>query len=167
MKVPAECPGEQTKEDKKRLKGERQEAANVLKGPSTGHNDNAAELPTMSRSNTMNSLSSGYAASANRSVSGGARSPADENTPERPNATGLSTLRKSRVAAPPPASYVSELPPSSVNGSSANEQRGKMLYAYEARGHGEITLAEGKEVTILEPDGELHIKYFAGNTNRP
>lgn len=154
MKVPAECPGEQSKEDKKRLKGERQEAANILKGPNTGPSENIAELPSMSRSNTMNSLSSGYAASANRSVSGGARSPADENIPERPNVIGTSTLRKSRVTAPPPASFISELPGSNVNGSAGNEQRGRMLYPYEANGEGEISVADGKEVVILEPDGE-------------
>ena len=169
MKVPAECPGEQSKEDKKRLKGERQEAASVLRGPSTGANanDSVAELPTMSRSNTMNSLSSGYAASANRSVSGGARSPADDHIPERPNATGPSTLRKSRVtAAPPPTSFVSELPGSNVNGSSAHEQKGKMLYRYDANGEGEVTIADGKEVVILEPDGKLRIRALTGKTNR-
>ena len=169
MKVPAECPGEQSKEDKKRLKGERQEAASVLRGPSTGTNanDSVAELPTVSRSNTMNSLSSGYAASANRSVSGGARSPAEDNIPERPNTTGASTLRKSRVtAAPPPMSFVSELPGSHVNGSSAQEQKGKMLYRYEANGEGEVTIADGKEVVILEPDGKLRITALRGKTDR-
>ena len=155
MKVPAECPGEQSREDKKRLKGERQDAANAFKGPSTGRNDSVAELPTMSRSNTMNSLSSGYAASANRSVSGGAKSPTEESV------TSSSSQRKNRVVAPPPSTYVSELPGNSVNGSSisaTNEQKGKMLYPYEANGEGEITLAEGKEVTVLEPDGELLMK---------
>jgi hypothetical protein len=29
-----------------------------------------------------------------------------------------------------------------------------MLYAYDANGDGEVTVAEGKEVTILEPDGK-------------
>jgi hypothetical protein len=166
MKVPAECPGEQTKEDKKRLKGERQEAANALRGPSSSANDSVAELPTMSRSNTMNSLSSGYAASANRSVSGGARSPADENLPTGSSATGPSALRKSRVAAPPPTSFVSELPGSSVNGSSAHEQRGKMLYPYEANGEGELSVTDGKEVVILEPDGKLrsHPRSLLSNT---
>ncbi len=163
MKVPATCPGEQNKEEKKKLKAERQEAANSLKSPTaTSHGDGVAELPTMSRSNTMNSLSSGYAASAHRSVSGsGLRSPAEEILPDRPtslkpDASGPSTLRKNRVVAPPPTAYISELPGSTVNGSgsTSNEQKGKMLYAYDANGEGELTVAEGKEVTILEPDGK-------------
>jgi hypothetical protein len=163
MKVPAECPGEQSKDEKKKLKTERQEAANSLKSPTaSSRNDSVAELPTMSRSNTMNSLSSGYAASAHRSVSGsGPRSPAEETPPEKasslkPNISGPTTLRKNRIVAPPPSAYISELPGSTpANGSaSSNEQRGKMLYAYEANGSGEVTVLEGKEVTILEPDGK-------------
>lgn len=166
MKVPAECPGEQTKEEKKKLKTERQEAANALKSP--GHPahppDSVSELPTMTRTNTMNSLSSGYAASANRSVSGnGPRSPVEETAPERPGSlkpttSAPNTLRKNRVIAPPPAAYISELPGSAPsNGSKvslSNEQKGKMLYGYDANGDGEVTVAEGKEVTILEPDGK-------------
>jgi formin-binding protein 1 len=164
MKVPAECPGEQTKEDKKKLKSERQEAANSLKSP-TGQPrapDSVSELPNMSRSNTMNSLSSGYAASAHRSVSGsGPKSPAEEappatNATTKPSISGSTTLRKNRIVAPPPAAYISELPGSSVNGSggtAANEQKGKMLYAYDANADGELTVGDGINVTILEPDG--------------
>jgi len=165
MKVPAECPGEQNKEEKKKLKAERQEAANSLKSPTISGNGSTAELPAMTRSNTMNSLSSGYAASANRSVSG-ARSPVEETPPSslKPQISGPTTLRKNRVVAPPPTAYISELPGSSVstNGSS-NEQKGKMLYAYDASGDGEITVGEGKEVTVLEPDGKtsfLFLKAF-------
>lgn len=160
MKVPATCPGEQNKEERKKLKAERQERATGLSSPTNGPNGGATELPTMSRTNTMNSLSSGYAASAHRSVSGGPSTPTGETAPDRPTSlkpqiTGSNTLRKSRVVAPPPTAYISELPGSSVNGSgSSNEQRGKMLYAYDANGDGEVTVAEGKEVTILEPDGK-------------
>ncbi|RDL38994.1 Cysteine-rich [Venustampulla echinocandica] len=157
MKVPAECPGEQSKEEKKKLKNERQDAANSLRVPSTP-SGSVSELPTMSRSNTMNSLSSGYAASAHRSVStSGPRSPVEETPPDRPNSlkptnTGTSTLRKNRVIAPPPTAYISELPGSAPNGSSSGEQKAKMLYSYDANGEGEITVSEGKEVAILEPD---------------
>jgi hypothetical protein len=175
MKVPATCPGEQTKEERKKLKAERQEGANALKSPnSLGQSDSVAELPTMSRSNTMNSLSSGYAASAHRSVTGsGPRSPAEEAPPERtnslkPNISAPNTLRKNRVVAPPPAAYISELPGSAVNGSPAtpsSEQKGKMLYAYDANGDGELTVAEGKEVTILEPDGMYNKVHPENNDN--
>lgn len=160
MKVPAECPGEQSKEEKKKLKAERQEAANALKAPSSGPSDSVSELPAISRTNTMNSLSSGYAASANRSVSG-AKSPTEDSAPERPTSakpsiTGSNTLRKNRIVAPPPTAYVSELAGSSVDGASSgsNEQKGRMLYPYDANGEGEITVAAGKDVTILEPDGK-------------
>lgn len=161
MKVPAECPGEQSKEERKKLKQERQEAANALRVPGTGPNDSAAELPALTRSNTMTSLSSGYAASANRSISG-AVSPTEEAAPERSNTIKASSAGtggpRRRVIAPPPTAYISELPGSSVNGSSAsNEQKGRMLYPYDATGDGEISVSEGQDVTILEPDGVLTI----------
>jgi hypothetical protein len=167
MKVPAECPGEQSKEDRKKLKLERQEATNSgVKRPSNGAGDSVSELPTLSRSNTMNSLSSGYAASANRSITGtGSKSPADETPPAvdrsaKSTSTAPTALRKNRVVAPPPTAYISELPGSAVNGAAAsmsavsNEQKGKMLYAYDANGEGEITVPEGRDVTIVEPDGK-------------
>lgn len=178
MKVPAECPGEQSKEDRKKLKAERQEAATSSKRPMSG-GDGAAELPALSRSNTMNSLSSGYAASANRSISGlgtgsGAKSPTDENPPERSSTiksaiSAPTAARKNRVVAPPPTAYISELPGSSVNGSStglsvpSTEQKGKMLYSYDANGDGELSVPEGREVTILEPDGKSYVLPFCGS----
>jgi len=74
----------------------------------------------------------------------------------KPTIGGGGTLKKNRIVAPPPAAYISELPGSApVNGSSnSHEQKGKMLYAYEGNGEGEFTVAEGKEVTIVEPDGK-------------
>ncbi len=165
MKVPAECPGEQSKEERKKLKQERQEAANALLKPNTALPDHVAELPDLSRSNTMNSLSSGYAASAHRTISG-QRSPAEETTPELPSSRppapsssiSSSTLRKNRVIAPPPAAYISELPGSAPNGSSSSpsapEQKGKVLYSFEASGEGEISVPEGRDIVVLEPDSE-------------
>ena len=174
MKVPAQCPGEQTKEEKKALKAERQHAATSLKSPTSAgpgkSSDNVSELPTMSRSNTMNSLSSGYAASAHRSVSGAPKSPALEEattstTPvpaaaTKPSISAPTTLRKNRVIAPPPTAYISELPgsmPTNGGSLSAKEQQqtGKMLYAYDGNGPGELSVAEGISVTILEPDGNI------------
>ncbi|KAI9813425.1 MAG: hypothetical protein M1827_004100 [Pycnora praestabilis] len=173
MKVPAECPGEQSKEDRKKLKSERQEASRVshpMNGTST---DGIAEMPTLSRENTMNSLSSGYATSAHRSVSGPmARTPSDEAIPERsaaikPTSNPPAAARKNRIVAPPPTTYVSELPANETNGSDSStvlksgEQRGKMMYGYQANGEGEITVDEGKEVTVVEPDdgsGWMHIR---------
>ena len=161
MKVPAECPGEQSKEERKKLKQQRQEAANALLKPSTSVPDHVAELPALSRSDTMNSLSSGHAASARRSVSG-PMSPT-EDPPKSPDPvsrrpTGKASsggLRKNRVMAPPPTAYVSELPGSAPNGSgspSALEQKGKMLYAFDSGAEGELTVPAGRDVTLLEPD---------------
>lgn len=168
MKVPATCPGEQSKEERKKLKAERQEAANSSRKPSAGVADSVAELPALSRSNTMNSLSSGYAASAHRSVSV-PRSPSEsqETLPERSSTIKSSisavsnTVRKNRIVAPPPAAYVSELPGSNVSAETLI-QRGTMLYAYDSAADGEISLPEGKEVTILEPDDGGWTKVKAG-----
>lgn len=162
MKVPPECPGEQTKEEKKRLKVERQataaQAAEAPPPPALTSNGSAA--PTLTRQDTMNSLSSGYAATANRSVSGLVRAPSELATPDPSSGlTGIPTTtstttsapRRNRIVAPPPAAYVS---PSSEDVSSpvSTKKRGRMVYPYEARDGNEVTIAEGKEFEILEPD---------------
>jgi len=163
MKVPAECPGEQSKEAKKKLKSERQQAASASHPTANGTPaEGVAELPALSRSNTMNSLSSGYATSAYRSVSGtgtriaGEEPGQDQSSSTQPAKNKPTTLRKNRIVAPPPAQYVSELPSNGTNAggfSKPAEQRGKMAYAYQANGDGEITVEGGKEVVVLEPDG--------------
>lgn len=180
MKVPADCPGEQSKEERKKLKAERQEAANALLKVNPGPPRETAELPDLSRSNTMNSPSSGYAHSAHRSVSGpvsGTRTPAEEAPPSsvaelpgspQPDAASTSTAaatttattgtRKNRIMAPPPAAYVSELPGSAPNGSSQGEKlKGKMLYAFEGASEGELTVPEGRDIVQLEPDGKSFV----------
>lgn len=163
MKVPAECPGEQTKEERKKLKQERQAAANSLLKPSANPQDQTSELPALSRENTMNSLSSGYAASAQRSISG-PMSPTEEAGPaESANArptsnTASDAPKKTRVVAPPPSTFISELPGSTPNGSgstSTTEQKAKMMYSFESGGDGELGLPEGREVVVLEPDSKL------------
>ncbi|KAI0456956.1 hypothetical protein F5B21DRAFT_466338 [Xylaria acuta] len=167
MKVPAECPGELSKEERKKSKADRQAATGTLLKPAPGTPDHVAELPDLTRSNTMNSLSSGYAASAHRSISGqvtNPRSSEDTTTPELPGSRPAA--RKPRLVAPPPTAYISELPGSSVNGSNTtktNEQKGKMLYSFEAGGEGELSASEGQEVSIVEPDdGSGWIKVRAG-----
>lgn len=166
MKVPAECPGESSKDEKKKLKAERQTASNTTPPSSShgSHPNGVSELPTLSRSNTMNSLSSGYAVSANRSVSA-LSTKADDASPEgsaaQPAVSKPAPARRNRIVAPPPTQYVSEAAPSELDGASRpstshpSEPRGKMLYAYQATGDGEVTVGEGQEVTIAEPDGEL------------
>ena len=166
MKVPPECPGEQSKEEKKKLKSERQEAAHAamaIEGPNPATSSQVTS-PRLSRQDTMNSLSSGYAASAQRSVSGlpprsaglGADEPARQDGPpvDPAPASKPTPARRNRVVAPPPTAYVSAPPPEpSSNGFS--RARARMMYAYEAREEGEISVKEGKEVTILEPDGKM------------
>ena len=163
LKVPAECPGEQTKEERKKLKAERQAASKVAPPMHTNgsNTDGMAELPDISRSNTMDTLSSGYAASANRSVSG--RTPSEEPAAEAPAqpASKPATLRKNRIVAPPPTQYVSEMPadqrPSAPRptASTPAEPRGKMTYGYQAAADGELTVEEDEEVVIVEPDGKI------------
>ncbi|DAA78552.1 TPA_exp: Uncharacterized protein A8136_4528 [Trichophyton benhamiae CBS 112371] len=178
MKVPAECPGEQTKEERKKLKAERQEQANAapatlpdisprISTPST------AELPALSRRDTMNSLSSGYSSNAiNKSTSalsisqpanGGSAStsPAIAELPDSAGAAAaaakkpaVAAPRKNRILAPPPAQYVSAPPaPSATNTKETPaEPGGKMMYAYQANGEDEITVDEGQDVVVVEPD---------------
>ncbi len=177
LKVPASCPGELSKDERKKVKSERQQAfsTSTSTSTSTAHPnsngdppDGVTELPAMSRSSTMNSLSSGYAASANRSVSGPLAkshlqkeetSPAELSIVAQPIISKPNTLRKNRIVAPPPTHYISEMPASEPNGRSSlstsnpTEHRGKMLYGYQATNAGEVTVSEGDEVTIIDPDG--------------
>ncbi|TDZ39900.1 Protein BZZ1 [Colletotrichum spinosum] len=172
MKVPADCPGEQSKEERKKLKAERQEVANALVKPTATSPTNAADSPTLTRSNTMNSLSSGYAHSARRSVTVGPTSPIEETPPPEPAtprpaapaSTVSSSTARRRVMAPPPAAYISELPGSAPNGSGNTEQqKGKMLYSFEASGDGEVSVPADREVVLLEPDdGTGWVKVRAG-----
>jgi formin-binding protein 1 len=165
LKVPASCPGELSKDERKKTKVERQQDFNAPHPHVNGDPpEGVTELPALSRSNTMNSLSSGYAASANRSVSGlPIRQPPDENAAEK-SASPLSiskpqNARRNRIIAPPPAQYISEMSANDqIDGHSSvtsipREQRGKMLYSYQATGDGEISVSEGEELTIIEPDG--------------
>ena len=161
LKVPAECPGEQSKEERKRLKAERQASSKVIQPVANGAPSNhTTELPDLSRSNTMDTLSSGYAASANRSLSG--RAPPDEGTADRSADSGPAQSkpavgsRRNRIVAPPPTQYATESTPSGPNNarptSAPSEPRGTMLYPYQGTNEGELSVGEGDEVTIVEPD---------------
>lgn len=168
MKVPAECPGEQTKEEKKALKAQRQAtAAQAAEAPPTPVAHSNGSATTLTRQDTMNSLSSGYAATAARSVSGTVRSvhepmaaelPAPRATAELPASSPSSVTsapRRNRIVAPPPAAYIGG---SNDDASSpvTSRRRGRMLYAYEAREPGEVSIGEGKEFDILDSDGKCN-----------
>ena len=163
LKVPAACPGEQSKEERKKLKAERQALSKVVPPVTNGEPpSHVAELPDLSRSKTMDTLSSGFAASANRSVSG--RLPIDDGPtekdtePEPVKSKPATGTRRNRIVAPPPTQYVSEAPANGSFGgrtsatSNPSEPRGKMLYAYQATNDGEISVEEGDEVVITESD---------------
>ncbi|KAL2888853.1 Protein BZZ1 [Ceratocystis lukuohia] len=167
MKVPAECPGEQNKEERKKLKSQRQAAATSLLRPDSTSQSQTVDLPALSRSNTVNSTTSGYSASVKKpiSVSGLSssstpRTPADEpsipsSEPDPPRASTSSAAsggapRKNRVMAPPPAAYVSA--GAVPTATKPLLQKGKMLYAFDASGDGELTVPEGREVVVLAPD---------------
>ncbi|KAG0154287.1 hypothetical protein PDIDSM_1667 [Penicillium digitatum] len=157
MKVPAECPGEQTKEDKKKLKALRQDQAGAMPVVDVGTPTASTAAPSLRRQNTMNSLSSGYAASSARSIS----NVPTQNTPESPAddppapvaQTKPAAAKENRVLAPPPTAYMTAPPPSdSGMGSKSKEPWGKMLYAYQATGSDEVSVEDGDEVVILQPD---------------
>lgn len=156
MKVPADCPGEMSKEEKKRLKARRQEDAKASTA-SLGTTESQSDLPQLSRSdtvNSMNTLSSGYSATAHRSISGTAE-PTEEKKLEKKSS--IAAIRKNRIMAPPPAQYIKPSEsdgPSNGDSHKSNEPKGKMMYAYSANGEGEISVDDGKEVAILEPDGK-------------
>lgn len=175
MKVPADCPGEQTKEGRKQLKAARQAAANRLLRPEAGGSStHVAESPALSRTNTMNSLSSH---SARRSVSGslsGQLSPTGETAPTpvlddlRPGVSSAPAAKaRRRVIAPPPAAYIHDgAAGGAVNGGGGGAKepakKGKMLYGFEGQGEGELSVLEGRDVTVLEADGTpmLHLPPF-------
>ncbi|KAM0555142.1 hypothetical protein ACHAPJ_006494 [Fusarium lateritium] len=170
MKVPPDCPGEQSKDERKKLKAERQGSANKLLKPSatmTSVHSNASDGPELTRSNTMNSLSSH---SARPSLSGsvsGQLSPTDETPPDggRPSMSSTKTsgtMRKNRIMAPPPAAYITDSG-NATNGGEKEEKKGRMLYSFEATGDGELTVHDGRDVILLEPDdGSGWVKVRAG-----
>lgn len=155
MKVPAECPGEQSKEDKKRLKAERQEQASSMPALDLNASTTSSAAPSLTRKGTMNSLSSGFAANANRSVSNVTSQPASgAETPTSPAPVPVESKPAPvrRVLAPPPAQYIS--PPPVEPTAKPSESRGRMLYPYQAQGDDEVTVQEGDTVVIVEPDGK-------------
>ena len=107
----------------------------------------------------MNSLSSH---SAKRSVSGSIseqRSPTEDASPStgpRPSAPVPQTsapVRK-RVMAPPPTTYVKDDRNHAKNGVTKEDKKGTMLYAFDSGAEGELSVSEGREVVLLEPDGK-------------
>ncbi|TKA22268.1 hypothetical protein B0A50_08230 [Salinomyces thailandicus] len=153
LKVPADCPGELNKEQKKTTKASRQAAAQAATPPPVSNGADASGarsgMPSLQRSDTMgsmNTLSSGYATSAHRSVSGTTLTDATSAHPG-PTPRISSSSTRPRVVAPPPTAY------RPANGDSHPEkQQGKMLYPYTATTEDETTLPANESFTLLEPD---------------
>lgn len=180
MKVPATCPGEQTKEEKKKLKAERQEQSQATPSvPEPSPSNGApAEMPALTRRDTMNSLSSGYAHSARRSVSGSISSfkPSGEEPAELPAAvpapkpSAATGAKRNRILAPPPSQYAHTPPVALDTKPRSSEPKGKMLFPYQASGDGELDVDEGQDLVVLEPDGKcissIHRIYEGVTSNR-
>lgn len=171
MKCAADCPGEQTKEEKKKLKQERQDAAKSKTMIANGGADGSSgDMPNLSRSDTMNTLSSGYSASAHRSVSGTTLGEStrggmeEENVVPKKSGSLIGGAGRNRLVAPPPSNYVTSDPGDGANGDSG-EQKGKMLYAYQANSEGEITVQDGVEIAVVEEDGTNGSTYNFIGTN--
>lgn len=174
LKVPADCPGELDKEQKKAKKVERQaEAAAAAAAPPEvnggggGAGGGGHVAPSLTRSDTMgsmNTLSSGYANSGARSVSGATTRSSMADSDVTPAAAAPAPARR-RIVAPPPAQYITSNP----NGDSpfeAPQKSGKMLFAYQATNDGEISISENQDFTLLEPDdgsGWIKIKPSSGS----
>jgi len=166
MKVPADCVGEQSKEEKKKLKEERQKIAHAIAGTNGATSSSHADTSKLGRSdtiNSMNTLSSGYSATAQRTVSGAMPPTAEEASVEKKAGVPAPGARRNRIVAPPPAQYI-KADDETVSPTPQNHQvRGRMLFAYQENGEGELTVAEGSEVTILESDdGSGWMKVRAG-----
>ncbi|KAI9691288.1 MAG: hypothetical protein M1820_009786 [Bogoriella megaspora] len=168
LKVPADCPGEQNKEERKKLKQSRQEAANVTSAaPANGSAGRELEADDsgLSRSDTINSMNT---LSSGRSVSRSSVAQVNESAePPRPDMAPKPKIgaARHRVVAPPPAQYITE---SSDGGTGAtiDGPRGKMMYPYQENAEGEVTVDEGQEVVILEPDdGSGWMKVRAGRSS--
>lgn len=154
MKVPPECPGEQSKEDKKKLKAERQEQASAVPAIDVDSSAASTAAPSLTRQNTMNSLSSGYAASTARSVSN-----VGQPTPDTPAESPLTPAEtkpapaKTRALVPPPTALMGA-PSTAETSPRSREPRGRMLYPYQATGDDEVTVQGSDDVVIIEPDGK-------------
>jgi hypothetical protein len=154
LKVPADCPGELSKEERRKMKEKRQKTSQTGAPTNGNPGDPQSSTSQLSRSdtvNSMNTLSSGYSATAQRTVSGG-MTPTIE---EPPAETKSAAPRRNRVVAPPPAQYVKEDAPDTPTSTRTVEQKGRMMYTYQQNGDGEISVPEGRDISIIEPDGKL------------
>lgn len=149
MKIPADCPGVLDKAAKKAFREEKR--ASMAVNSEVGNGDEHSS-GSISRSNTMTST-----LSSSHSIRGNGGLKAVNNKLSRSNSmAGTGSTR--RAVAPPPDRHVSASSAEPIRESPMEDSavKGKMLYAYTARGEGEITVEQGKDLIILEPDGMFH-----------
>ncbi|BDD57781.1 hypothetical protein MPDQ_005469 [Monascus purpureus] len=152
MKVPAECPGETSKEEKKKLKAERQEQANATPALDRVPTSSSTTAPSLTRKDTMTSLSSGYTAGGTPSPSNTSLTEAQKTASAESKPTAAAPPKRNRILAPPPAQYISSPPANGTSNTVSSQPKGKMLYPFQATGDDEITVREGDNVVIVEPD---------------
>ncbi|KAF8475882.1 hypothetical protein BDZ91DRAFT_710506 [Kalaharituber pfeilii] len=150
MKVPATCPGVLDKAAKKAFKEEKRASIAVNSQPAElGNGDENAS--GISRSNTMTSTLS----SSHSSGGGGLKSMRSVGS-KLSKSNSIAMPARNRVIAPPPEKYAAAPPPPPETiaemPTDDNLVKGRMLYTYNATGEGEITVEEGKEILIVEPD---------------
>jgi formin-binding protein 1 len=161
MKIPAECPGELNKEEKKRIKAKRQDSASAAMGGINGSStDVSGDADSLHRSDTLNTLSSGYSAprrAVSRSVSG-------SSIPQTTESNGSSKPIKSapgrhRIIAPPPTIHRTVEESEVDNGAAkSNERKCRMMFAFQKNGAEEISVDEGRELVVVEDDGKLCLR---------
>lgn len=157
LKVPADCPGEQSKEERKKLKAQRQDAARsqVVEEPVPERQASGPQLERKDTVNSLSTLSSGFSANANRkmsTISQSTQGDAADDSPATETKQSLSKTGNRFKVPPPPAQYIS--PPSDEETDGSGGKKGRMLYDYTENGDGEMTVSEGKKVVIVEPDGK-------------
>jgi len=153
MKIPAQCPGELNKEEKKKIKLQRQESARVtMEGANGSATDIAGDGGSLQRSDTLNTLSSGFSAqprSVSRSASGTSIPQTGENGPARPI---KAPPGRHRMIAPPPAIH-RNLDVDNGHDSHSSDKKCRMLYSFQKSGPEEINVEEGQELVVVEDDG--------------
>lgn len=159
MKIPAECPGELNKEEKKKVKLQRQESAHAVMGTNGSTTDMSGDAGSLHRSDTLNTLSSGYSAAPQRTVSRSVSGSSVAQTHEGNGAANSKSLPgRHRIIAPPPTIHRTldeesgpDHPPR------PNEKRCKMLFSFQKNGADEISVDGGREVAVVEDDGRSNI----------
>ncbi|KAI5310590.1 hypothetical protein KEM55_004917 [Ascosphaera atra] len=159
MKVPADCPGEMNKEEKKKLKAMRQESA-ANRNVSTGTTGSSVDISasangstdnvnhTLRRQDTMASLSSQMSASSASGGLGRSMTGMSGNTMDNVVAGSMRRGSTNRALQPPTSQFAKS------GESPFNAPTGRVLYAFTANDPDECSVGAGEEITVIEPDDD-------------